>query len=451
MLRALLLSLALTLPLAAGLPAQTTAPRAPAPSTLETTPPSPSAPGAPATAAPARAPSSGEGPVAVPPPSEKAVRYHRSGNVLWVIGTLWGLLVPAVILFTGLSAKIRDRASRVARGGWLLTLVLYGAAYTLLTFVAGLPLGFYEGYVREHAYGLSNQSAGAWWGDTFKGLALGLVALALILWIPYLLLRKSPRRWWLYTSMALVPLVVFGIWLSPLVIDPMFDRFGPMSDRALEAKILALADRAGVEGGRVYEVAKSEDTNAVNAYVTGFGSSKRIVLWDTLLETMDERETLFVMGHEMGHYVLGHVLWTLVVATVGIIASFWAVHASAGWLIGRFRHRFGFDTLADPASYPLLILITSVVGLLATPALFAFTRHLEHEADRFGLELTRDNHAAAMAFAKLQRGNLAIPDPGVLYTLFQESHPPLGSRIEFANAYRPWETGQPLRYGKKFE
>ena len=450
MLRALLLSLALTLPLAAALPAQTPAPRTPDPSTLETTAPSPSAPGAPATAAPARAPSSDEGPVAVPPPSEKALRYHRSGNVLWVIGTIWGLLVPAVILFSGLSARIRDGAKRVGRS-WFFTVALYGIAYTLLTFVIDLPLAYYTGFVREHAYGLSNQSAGAWWGDVFKGLALGVGGIALTLWFPYLLLRKSPRRWWLYTSLAMVPMVIFIIWLSPVVIDPIFDRFGPMRDRALETKILALADRAGIEGGRVYEVAKREDTNAVNAYVTGFGSSKRIVLWDTLLETMDERETLFVMGHEMGHYVLRHVVWTLVIATLAIFASFWAVHASAGWLIARYRHRFGFDTLADPASYPLLILITSLVGLVATPALFAFTRHLEHEADRFGLELTRDNHAAASAFVKLQQENLAVPYPGPIYTFFQESHPSLGHRVEFANEYRPWETGQPLKYGDKFE
>ncbi|HEX2203422.1 MAG TPA: M48 family metallopeptidase [Longimicrobium sp.] len=443
MLRALLAAV-LGLSLATALPAQTPAPP-PNPSTTQTTPETPSSIDAPA------APAADTGRVAVPPPSEKAVRYHRSGNVLWVIGTLWGLLVPAVILFSGLSAKIRDRARRIGRGGWFLTLVLYGAAYTLLTFAVDLPLAYYTGFVREHAYGLSNQSAGAWWGDTFKALAIGIVGLALTLWIPYLLLRKSPRRWWLYTSLALVPLVVFFIWLAPVVIDPVFDRFGPMKDRALEARILALADRAGIEGGRVYEVAKREDTNAVNAYVTGFGPSKRIVLWDTLLEKMDERETLFVMGHEMGHYVLRHVVWTLALAVIGIFASFWAVHAGAGWLIGKYRHRFGFDTLADPASYPLLILITSVVGLLATPPLLAFARHLEHEADRFGLELTRDNHAAARAFVKLQQENLAVPYPGPVYTFFQESHPSLGHRVEFANEYRPWETGQPLKYGDKFE
>lgn len=452
-------ALALTLALAAALPARAQTPGLPAPTpppaetaaapAPEVTPRTVPAPALDTVAEPRPASAESER-VAVPEPSEKAVRYHSGGNVLWVIGTLWGLLLPAVILFTGLSAKIRDVAKRMGRG-WFFTLALYAALYTLLAWAVSLPLAYYSEFARQHAYGLSNQSLGAWAGDTAKALLLGILGLALVLWIPYLLLKRSPRRWWLYSSLAAVPIIVFFVWLSPVLIAPMFDRFGPMRNAALEAKILALADRAGIEGGRVFEVAKSEDTNAVNAYVTGIGASKRIVLWDTLLEKLDEREVLFVMGHEMGHYVLRHVVWTVLILIVGVFVSLWVVHRTAGWLIGRFRHRFGFDSLADPASYPLLLLVTGVVGLLATPALNAYSRHNEHEADRFGLELVRDNRAAASAFAKLQAENLGVPYPGALYVLFRASHPPLGERIEFANEYRPWERGESLRYGELVE
>jgi len=387
--------------------------------------------------------------VPVPKPSEKAVRYHRSGNVLWVIATVWGFLVPAAILFSGLSARMRDAARAVGRN-WFFTLVLYGAMFSLLTWIVDLPLAYYSGFVREHAYGLSNQSFGKWFGDSAKGLGIGIFLIAITLWIPYLLLRKSPRRWWLYTAIAVIPLIVAGQWLSPIFIDPLFNKFGPMQDKQLEAQILATARRAGIEGGRVFEVNKSVDTEAVNAYVTGFGGSKRIVLWDTLLRKLDSREVVFVMGHEMGHYVLKHVFMMLGIVSLLILLCLYAVHASAGWLIARYRGRFGFDQLSDIASYPLLILVFGAVSFMATPVLFAVTRHNEHEADRFGLELTHDNRSAATAFAKLQAENLAVPYPGTLYKLFRASHPVLGERIEFANTYRPWETGGEQRYVDRF-
>lgn len=443
MLRTLLIALALSVSAVLPATAQDTA-AAPAESAAVAAP-------MPTTTPAVQSPTPAEsGPVAVPEPSEKAVRYHRSGNVLWIVSTLWGLLVPALLLFTGLSARIRTLAYRIGRK-WFFALFIYLVILAVLVWLVDLPLAYYSGFVRQHQYGLSNQTFGKWMGDSLKALALGALTAPLALWVPYLLIRKSPRRWWLYSSLAAIPALVFVIWVSPVVVDPMFNRFGPMKDKALEAQILATASRAGIEGGRVYEVAKSEDTNALNAYVNGFGSSKRIVLWDTLLEKMDDREVLFVMGHEMGHYVLGHVRNLLVIAILLTLLALYTVHRTSGALIARYRRRFGFDELGDFASYPLLILIIGVLGLVLSPLLLAVTRHQEHESDRFGLELLQDNRAAAGAFVKLQQQNLAVPHPGTIYKLWRSSHPPLGERIEFANEYRPWETGQPLKYGEKFE
>jgi Zn-dependent protease with chaperone function len=377
------------------------------------------------------------------------VRYHRGNTVLWAVGIAWGLLLPAFALFTGLSARVRDVSRRIGRK-WFFTVAIYGVLLTLLSWLAELPLAWYSGFVRQHAYGLSNQTPGKWFGDSVKGLILSMAVAALLLWIPYLLLRKSPRRWWLWTGLGAIPLLVFFIFISPLWIDPLFNKFGPMRNPQLETRILALADRAGIEGGRVYEVEKSVDTEAVNAYVTGFGGSKRIVLWDTILRKLDERELLFVMGHEMGHYVLSHVLMNLVLAGALILLSLYAVHRLSGWFIERWKTRFGFDRMDDVASLPLLGLIVSIVSLVITPVPLAFSRYAEHEADRFGLELTRDNRAAAMAFAKLQQENLAVPYHGTLYKLWHDSHPPLGERIDFINGYRPWATGQPLKYEDRF-
>jgi len=404
----------------------------------------PAAPAAAGSAAAASGPPSQ--PVPVPQPSDKAMRYYRSGNVLWVLETLWGFAVPALLLFTGFSARLRDAARKVGRN-WFFTLVVYGLLFTVLTFVLDLPLAWYGDFARQHAYGLSDQTAAKWWSDAFTGLAIGCIATALTLWLPYLLLRWSPRRWWLYTGLAAIPLIVTLLIVTPIWIEPLFNKFGPMKDKALESRILALADRAGIEGSRVYEVNKSVDTKTVNAYVTGFLGTKRIVLWDTTLAKLSPPEVLLVMGHEMGHYVLGHVPQLIALASLLVLFGLWVIHRTAGGLIARYRDRFGFVQLSDVASLPLIALLFSLVTFVLSPGLLAFTRHTEHEADRFGLEITRDNHDCATAFVKLQEENLSNPRPGLLFKLWRSSHPPLGERIDFCNEYRPWEKGEPLKYG----
>jgi Zn-dependent protease with chaperone function len=302
--------------------------------------------------------------------------------------------------------------------------------------------------VVEHQFGLSNQTFAKWATDSLIAFGVSTVIGFLLVFGLYWLLARSPRRWWLYMGLASVPFVTLLLMVAPIWIEPLFNKFGPMKDKALEAQILALADRAGIEGSRVYEVAKSEDTKTVNAYVTGFLGTKRIVLWDTTLAKLDDSQVLLVMGHEMGHYVLGHVPQLLGLGSLLILLGLWIIHRTAGALIARYRNRWGFSELSDVASVPLVGLLFSLVIFVLTPGILAFTRHTEHEADRFGLEITRDNHSCGTAFVRLQEENLGNPRPGTLYKLWRSSHPPLGERINFCNDYRPWETGQPLRYGK---
>ena len=387
--------------------------------------------------------------VVVPAATQLALRYHRTGNVLWAVDTGFGLLLLALLLFTGLSSRIRSLAQRVGRR-WLVTLVVYALLFTLVTAVLTLPLSYYIGFLRQHEYGLSNQSQADWIQDWLKSVAISGLGLSVVLWIPYLLLRRSPRRWWLYAGLASLPISTLMLVITPIWVDPLFNRYHSLKDRALESRVLALAGRAGIKGSRVYEVDKSADTKRVNAYVTGVGQTKRIVLWDTLVDKLEPEQVLFVTAHEMGHFVLRHTLAVILGTAALTTLSLYTVHRVAGKLIGHFSRAWGFTSLSDVASFPLLLLLGGLLALAVTPLLLAFSRYQEREADRFALEITQDNRAAASTFVRLQQENLAVPRPSRLYQLWRGSHPSLQSRVDFANHYRPWVSGEKLRYGDRF-
>ena len=236
-----------------------------------------------------------------------------------------------------------------------------------------------------------------------------------------------------------LPLMFFAMFIEPNWIAPLYSHFGPMHNKRLEADILKLAARSGHRRRASLRSGQGRDTRAVNAYVTGFADSKRIVLWDTLLAKLSERQVRVVMAHEMGHYVLNHVVIGLLAGFGGVLVVLFP--GPPTWRTGssRLPNRCGFRQLGDIASLPLLILAAQAIVLLLMPLGLAFSRHLEHEADRFALELTHDNYAAATAFVCLQSENLSNPRPGPLYMLWRASHPSLAERIEFANEYRPWE------------
>ncbi len=386
-------------------------------------------------------------PVEVPIPSEQALRFYRSGMWLWAFDVCWGLIVPAVIVFTGFSAVLRNLARRLGRW-WFPTVGLYVVLYLAILFLINFPLDYYVGFVRQHAYGLSNQSLAKWLIDSLLSVGIEMIVGFAFAWVPYLLLARAPRRWWLYTSLLSVPFLFATLLVKPIWIDPLFNDFGSMKNKGLEQSILDLASRAGIEGSRVFEVNKSIDTKALNAYVTGVLGSKRIVLWDTLIARLEEKELLVVMAHEMGHYVLGHVVRSILLSSFLTLTSLFLVDRLGRWLVARYSHVLRFESLADVASVPLLLLLIQVTSLFLTPAAMAYSRYQEHEADRFALDLTHTNHSGATAFVKLQRENLGNPRPGLIHKIFRASHPSIGERIDFCNGYRPVASSAPLRDGR---
>ena len=372
--------------------------------------------------------------------------YQRQRVALAIVSPLVGIAVGLLLLFTGVAQWMRDLANARAKGQWARVLVFF-TLYSVIMAVVLLPLDWYSGWALEHRFGLSNQSLGDWALDQGKALAFQIVAVGVLplLALAMRVVDAHPRRWWLWLSLGALPVAAASVLLQPLVFDPLFNKFTPLHDASLRDDILALARPADIPARNVYEVDMSTKTRKVNAYMTGFGSSQRIVLWDTTLKQMSRDEILFVMGHEMGHYALHHIWKGLAWVAAGSFAVLWLTAWFARALLARFGGRWNVHAAGDLAAIPLLFAVLMWVNYLGAPVANAISRGVEHEADVFALEITHDNDAGARSFLKLAEGNRSDPEPAGWVKLLLFTHPPLGDRIRFALDYKPWERGEPNR------
>lgn len=385
----------------------------------------------------------------VPEAGSQAMRYYESGNILWILQWAWTLVIPLILLVSGFSGKLSKFAAKHGKNrifSYSIYLIIFVALYQLLS----LPLEFYAGYLREHAYGLSTQSIGRWFENFGKWSIFMLMTSWAFIWMFYLLLKKSPSRWWIYTGILSVSIAFIMMFIQPIWIDPLFNQFEPLKNKQLKKQILDLASRAGIENGRVFEVDKSKDTKMCNAYVAGLGSTQRIIIWDTTLQKNNTDALLFIMGHEMGHYVLHHAWYFLGYFTALAFVISYLTYRVANFLVNRYQDRFGFQKLSDIASLPLFLFLASFFILLSTPIFNYFNRYVEREADRFGIEITHNNKAAAALFADAVNDHLVNPRPGIIYTFWRSHHPSIGDRIDFCNSYHPWLNNEPLVYGEYF-
>jgi Zn-dependent protease with chaperone function len=366
---------------------------------------------------------------------------------LAIIEPFYAIAVGLLLLFSGAAARLRDVAESMGKRRYVHVLIyfmLYSAVAWLLTF----PLSWYGGFALEHQFALSTQTFGGWFADELKGQVVMIVFVGVVplLSLAYRTMEKSPRFWWLWCAVATLPLVAFSVLIEPVVIDPIFNKFTPLPDVGLRTEILDLAKRAGIPARKVYEVDESTRTVKYNAYVNGFGASQRIVIWDTTLKGMSHDEILFVMGHEMGHYVLGHIWKGVVAISLASFALFWLSAQLLTAALARWGKRWGIRSLHDVASIPLLALVLSVISLAVQPVSNAYSRQVEHEADLFGLEVTHMNDAGARAFIKLGSQNRSNPEPAAWLVFWEYTHPPLLERVRTALEYHPWSEGRPNRY-----
>lgn len=396
------------------------------------------------------------------PPPESQVAQHRSGDarfqvqvtdemrrhsrildVLYFTGFVYGVAVLLLILATRLSARLRDLAARVTKRPFLVAM-LYVVLLTLVTTLLQFPLSYYSGFVVPHQFDLSNQSFGAWLADAGKSLGLSLVLDPILMALALLAIAKL-NRWWLVLWLASIPLIILLVIVTPIFIDPMFNKFEPLKDEVLREKLLQTASRAGIEGSRVYQVDKSKQTKTMNAYVTGLGATKRIVMWDTILQKMTHDELVAVMGHEMGHYVMKHIWKTLAFMMALAFFVFFGAQRMYERGLARWGGRWAVAGKADPAALPWLGVIFSILMFLLEPMMNGYSRYKEHESDVFSLELTRLNEPLAAAFVKFAEDSKVDPNPHPFIEFWRYSHPSLGKRIEFVRSYMPWEKGEPNR------
>ena len=369
---------------------------------------------------------------------QKALRYSRTKEWLAVADMIFGTAVMLLALTTGLSARLRSAAERIAPPR-LGTVMPFAAAGMILSSLISLPMSFYSGYVVEHRFGLSNQSMRSWFVDWFKGLGVASVLGAPLLQGAFWVIGRYPRRWWAVLSGLVLPFSVLLANLAPVLLMPLFNTFEPLKDQGLEKRIKDLAAGEGVNISSVLQMDMSRQTKKANAFFTGVGNTKRIVLGDTLLDEFTPDEVEVVLAHELGHQV-HRDLWKLISLQMPLtIGLFYAMQRLVPPIIGRFGECWGLraeEGVRDPAALPLAGLIGTGMSLTVAPAVNAIVRRwVEHPADRYALELTGKTGPFISAMEKLGRMNLADPNPPRLIKWLFHNHPTLQERVEYARRF----------------
>jgi Zn-dependent protease with chaperone function len=383
----------------------------------------------------------------------KAIALYHAGNWAYFGGTVWTILALYLLLRLGAGSAIRDLAARTTARPRVQGLIAVPLWLLILTAI-GLPISLLMQRV-ELKYGISVEPWTLWWADFGKSVALNIVVGTIVLSVLYALIRRSPRRWWLWFWILALPVELAAVFVIPIVIDPIFDHFSPLSrvDPALVQQLEQVAARGHlhIPPGRMYVMNASAKVTGPNAYVTGFGVSKRIVIWDTTLRELTPDEILATYGHEQGHYVLHHIQKGLLFSAAVMFVFFWIAFQLFRWLARSHSGTFHITSLEDWSSLGLLLLLVTVLGFFADPVANAFSRHIEHQADVYGEEVIHglvSNPQATMArdFQQLGELWLDLPHPNRFIVFWTYSHPPTTDRMRFAASYDPWKPGKHPRY-----
>jgi STE24 endopeptidase len=328
---------------------------------------------------------------------------------------------------------MRYVAERITRFKPLQTFI-YWAEYSVITFILGAPLAIYEGYTREHQYGLATQTFGPWAWDQTKGLMIGIVLGGLLAMALFGIVRRLPRTWWIWGAIVTSVFMIFSVMIIPVFIVPIFNKVTRLDDPKVTAPILSLARANGIPAKDVWTMDASKQTTRMSANVSGFGQTMRVTLNDNLLRRGSPEEIQSVMGHEMGHYVLNHIPKDMLFFTVLIVVSFAFLRWALGWCLQRWGKKWEIRGIGDTAVIPLVILLVSIIGFVTTPLLNTHVRTTEYEADMYGLNASRQPDGFAQGAIHLGEYRKMHPGPIEEYIFFD--HPSGYNRIYAAMRWK---------------
>ncbi len=386
----------------------------------------------------------------------KAVELYQLHTAIHFGGTAWSILLLWLLLRRRVGAHVRSWAARHTASPWLQGFLVVPAWLLLLSAIA-LPVDLFAQHVERH-FGLSVQSWPSWFGDWGKSLLLTLAIGTLVVSVLYWLMRRSPRHWWVWLWLLSIPFEIAAIFVIPVFIDPMFNHFSPLAkaDPALVQQLEKVVARGHLDipPSRMFLMDASTKSTGLNAYVTGIGATKRIVVWDTTIKAAPTDGIVFIYGHEQGHYVLNHIWKGILFTALLTLLFYWLTYRLMQGLIRSRGHEWHILATDDWASLGLLLLLFTVLGFLAEPIGNSFSRVQEHHADIYGQEVihglvANPQQTAANDFQLLGEVWLETPNPNPFVQFWTGSHPSTAERKLFAAHYDPWRPGQHPRYFTK--
>jgi len=369
------------------------------------------------------------------PPAAKARSdaYFEGGYWLILWDFLYGALICWILLRFRWSAAMRNRAEKITRFKPLQTF-LYFLQYLIVTTILGFPLAWYEGFFREHKYGMATQTFGPWMGDQLKELLVGLVLGGIITMLLFGVVRRLPTTWPIWGAIVLFAFLIFTVLIAPVYIVPIFNKVKRLEDPVVTTPILSMAQANGIPVHDVFQIDASRQTTRMSANVSGFGKTMRITLNDNLLRRASPEEVQAVMGHEMGHYVLNHVYKAMYFYLIIIVVGFALLRWSLDWSLARWGERWQIRGVGDTAVLPLVVLLASIFFFILTPIGNTETRTAEKEADMYGVNASRQPDGFAWAAVHLSEYRKMSPGPVEEWIFYD--HPSGRDRIHSAMQWK---------------
>jgi STE24 endopeptidase len=379
-----------------------------------------------------------ENATSAPVDSPEARRYNRIRRWLEISEFVVGFAFLVFLLITGWSGTLRDLAYRLGFQNYSLSLFLYVLLLLVISKVLGIGLDYY-GFRLERRFKLSNQNLRAWIWDEVKGFLVALVLGAIVVELLYFTIRQWPQHWWMLAWALFMVLFVILAQIAPVVLLPIFYKFEPLDNEDLRRRLVVLSERAGTRVRGVYRWKLSEKSKKANAALTGLGSTRRIILADTLLDNYAPEEIEAVLAHELGHHVHRHILKSILVQAAITLFGFWA----ANWTLHYAVDQHMFEELSDFANLPLLVLVSTVLSFVLMPALNAYSRFNERQADKYAFESIAGVEPFISSMNKLAEQNLAERTPSKWVEWFFHSHPSISGRVAAAEAWGRTQNAHP--------